>query len=176
METYPQAVDTILEGGNEIGHHGYMHENPVPQNQDEQAMWMDRAITVIEKMTGKRPRGWRAPLYKFSNHSADLLIERGFCYDASLMGDDVPYILETDKGKLVELPSHWGLDDWPQWVQSMDLDYMMPIRSPGAGWEIFEQEFEAAYKYGDCGYLYATRLLQDVYRDGILLHGFWNVF
>ncbi len=30
----------------------------------------------------------------------------------------------------------------------MDLDYMMPIRSPRAGWEIFEQEFEAAYKYG----------------------------
>ena len=148
METYPQAVDTILEGGNEIGHHGYMHENPVPQSQDEQAKWMDRAITVIEEMTGKRPRGWRAPLYNFSNHSADLLIERGFCYDASLMGDDVPYIIETGKGSLVELPSHWGLDDWPQWVQSMDLDYMMPIRSPRAGWEIFEQEFEAAYKYG----------------------------
>lgn len=148
METYPQAVETILEGGNEIGHHGYMHENPVPQSRDEQAMWMDRAITVLEKMTGAKPRGWRAPLYNFSNHSADLLIERGFRYDASLMGDDVPYIIETDQGSLVELPSHWGLDDWPQWVQSMDLDYMMPIRSPRAGWEIFEQEFEAAYKYG----------------------------
>jgi len=111
-------------------------------------MWLDRAIAVIEKMTGQKPRGWRAPLYNFSNHSADLLVERGFRYDASLMGDDVPYVIETESDSLIELPSHWGLDDWPQWVQSMDLDYMMPIRSPRSGWDIFVQEFEAAYKYG----------------------------
>ena len=148
METYPQAVETILKGGHEIGHHGYLHENPVHQSRKEQALWMDRASEVIERMTGVWPRGWRAPLYNFSNHSADLLVERGFRYDASLMGDDVPYLIETTGGRLVELPSHWGLDDWPQYVQSMDLDYMMPIRAPRTGWEPFTQEFEAAYRYG----------------------------
>jgi peptidoglycan-N-acetylglucosamine deacetylase len=148
METYPEAVETILKGGHEIGQHGYLHENPVPQNRDEQAMWMDRCIEVIQRMTGQKPRGWRAPLYNFSNHSAELLVERGFRYDASLMGDDVPYVVEAEGGSLVELPSHWGLDDWPQYVQSMDLDYMMPIRAPRTGWEPFEQEFEAAYRHG----------------------------
>ena len=64
------------------------------------------------------------------------------------MGDDQPYFLKGQKGKIVELPSHWGMDDWPQYVQSIDLDYMMPIRSPRSGWEIFEQEFEAAYEFG----------------------------
>jgi hypothetical protein len=39
----------------------------------------------------------------------------------SITGDDVPYILQTDQGELVELPSHWGLDDWPQYVHNMDL-------------------------------------------------------
>ncbi|MEM9577858.1 MAG: polysaccharide deacetylase [Pseudomonadota bacterium] len=148
METYPEAVETILKGGHEIGQHGYLHENPVPQSRDEQAMWMDRCIEVIQRMTGQKPRGWRAPLYNFSNHSADLLVERGFRYDASLMGDDVPYIVEAKGGSLVELPSHWGLDDWPQYVQSMDLDYMMPIRAPRTGWEPFVQEFDAAYRHG----------------------------
>ncbi|KUJ85419.1 ribulose phosphate epimerase [Ruegeria marisrubri] len=148
METYPDAVEAILKGGHEIGQHGYLHENPVHQSREEQAEWMDRSIEVIDRMTGQHPRGWRAPLYNFSNHSAELLIERGFRYDASLMGDDVPYIVDGKGGSFVELPSHWGLDDWPQYVQSMDLDYMMPIRSPKTGWEPFVQEFEAAYRHG----------------------------
>lgn len=56
--------------------------------------------------------------------------------------------LECDAGRLVELPSHWGLDDWAQYVQSMDLDYMMPIRAPEQGFAAFAQEFEAAYRHG----------------------------
>lgn len=148
MERYPRAVEAMLAGDNEIAQHGYLHENPQTQSREEQAYWLDRCSEVIVRMTGQRPRGWRAPLYNFSNHSAELLAERGFLYDASLMGDDSPYLLTTDAGRLIELPSHWGLDDWPQYVQSMDLDYMMPVRSPRAGFEIFRQEFEAAYKYG----------------------------
>ena len=148
MERYPEAVEIVLGGGHEIGHHGYIHENPQPTSRNEEAYWLDRAIDTIVKMTGNKPRGWRAPLYNFSNYSASLLVERNFTYDASLMGDDIPYLISTDEGDLVELPSHWGLDDWPQYVQSMDLDYMMPIRAPRAGCEIFKQEFEAAYNYG----------------------------
>ncbi len=148
IETYPETVQIILEGGHEIGQHGHLHENPVGQSREEQAGWMDRSIEIIKRVTGQRPRGWRAPLYNFSDASTDLLIERGFRYDASLMGDDIPYVIENDAGSLIEIPSHWGLDDWPQYVQSMDLDYMMPIRAPETGWRAFVEEFEAAYLYG----------------------------
>ena len=148
IETYPQAVETILQGGHEIAHHGFLHEHPRELSDDEEAHWLDRGIEVIVKATGQRPRGWRAPLYNFSHRSADLLAIRGFAYDASLMGDDQPYLLESAKGRLVELPSHWGMDDWPQYVQSTDLDYMMPIRAPEQGLLPFVQEFEAAYAYG----------------------------
>lgn len=148
IETYPHAVEAILEGGHEIAHHGFLHEHPRELPDDEEAHWLDRGIEVIVKATGQRPRGWRAPLYNFSHRSAGLLAERGFTYDASLMGDDQPYLLESAKGRLVELPSHWGLDDWPQFVQSMDLDYMMPIRAPEQGLLPFAQEFEAAYAHG----------------------------
>lgn len=150
MEQYPEAVETILSGGNEVAHHSYIHENPLEQTRDDEAHWLDAGIDVHVRMTGRRPRGWRAPLYNFSANSLDLLLERGFEYDASLMGDDIPYLLESriDGRLLVEVPSHWGLDDWPQWVQSMDLDYMMPIRSPRTGFRIYEEEFEVARLYG----------------------------
>jgi peptidoglycan/xylan/chitin deacetylase (PgdA/CDA1 family) len=150
IEQYPAAVETMLAGGHELAHHGYIHENPQEQTREDEAHWLRAGIEVIERVSGKRPRGWRAPLYNFSDNSLDLLLEHGFLYDASLMADDMPYLIESRAtgGQLVELPSHWGLDDWPQWVQSFDLEYMMPIRSPSHGLRIYVEEFEAAYKYG----------------------------
>jgi peptidoglycan/xylan/chitin deacetylase (PgdA/CDA1 family) len=148
IEQYPEAVEAMVAGGHEIGHHGYIHENPNAAGREEEAYWLQRGIEVIERHTGQRPRGWRAPLYNFSDNSTDLLIEQGFLYDASLMGDDVPYILKTDRGELIELPSYWGMDDWPQFVHSMDLDYMMPIQSPERGIDVFREEFDAMWEHG----------------------------
>ena len=148
IERYPSAVKAMVDGGHEVAHHGYLHENPVGGSRSDQHYWLKYGIKVIENVTGRRPRGWRAPLYNFSDHSADLLVEEGFLYDASLMGDDVPYVLKTDKGELIELPSHWGMDDWPQYVQSMDLDYMMPIKAASRAVEVYQDEFDAMYEYG----------------------------
>ena len=147
-ENYPKAVEAILKGGHEIGQHGYLHEHPSELNDDEEAYCFNRSRESLERISGQTPRGFRAPLYNFSHRTGRLMAEAGFAYDASLMGDDQPYLLETGAGRLVELPSHWGLDDWPQYVQSMDLDYMMPIRAPSDGWRPFVEEFEAAYAYG----------------------------
>jgi len=148
IENYPAAVKAMVDGGHEVAHHGYLHENPVAGSREKEHYWLKRGIEIIVNATGQRPRGWRAPLYNFSDNSADLLIEEGFLYDASLMGDDVPYVLKTDNGELIELPAHWGVDDWPQFVQSMDLDYMMPIKAASRGIEVFREEFDAMHEYG----------------------------
>jgi peptidoglycan/xylan/chitin deacetylase (PgdA/CDA1 family) len=148
IEQYPKAIEAMLAGGHEVAHHGFIHENPHAGGRAQESYWLGRAIEVIEKFTGRRPRGSRAPLYNFSQSSPDLLLDQGILYDASLMGDDVPYILRAEKGDLIELPSHWGLDDWPQFVHTMDLDYMMPIKSPAGGIEVFRQEFDAMWQHG----------------------------
>ena len=148
IERYPKAVEAMVADGHEVAHHGYIHENPSAGSRDEEAYWLARAIEVIVKHTGQRPRGWRAPLYNFSDHSAELLIREGFRYDASLMGDDVPYLLRAGGGELIELPSHWGMDDWPPFVHSMDLDYQMQIMSPARAMEGFRAEFDAMWEHG----------------------------
>jgi peptidoglycan-N-acetylglucosamine deacetylase len=148
VERYPSAIETILKGGHEIGHHGYIHENPNELSPAEEAHWLEVGIDLLKRATGKAPRGWRAPLYNMSDISCDLLAERGFVYDASLMGDDKPYMLDTSKGSLVELPTHWGLDDWPQFVQSEDLGYFGNIMAPAMGFEPYIQEFNTIKKYG----------------------------
>ncbi len=150
MQQYPSAVDLILKGGHEIAHHGFLHENPIDFSCEGEEHWLERGMQIHKSMTGQLPRGWRAPLYNFSNDSIDLLLKKQFSYDASLMGEDIPYVIESRlTGKqLIEIPSHWGLDDWPQFVHSSDIDYVMPVRAPKDGLRAFIQEFEAAYKYG----------------------------
>ncbi|MBW2577339.1 MAG: polysaccharide deacetylase [Deltaproteobacteria bacterium] len=149
MEQYPDLVEAILEDGHEIAHHGYIHESPNKQaSREDERHWLQRGIDVIERMTGSRPRGWRAPLYDFSEHSADLLIEEGFLYDASLMGDDVPYILTTERGEIVELPSHWALDDWPQYAYMPEFKSEISVRAPDDAMRVYMAEFEAAHRYG----------------------------
>jgi len=148
MERYPELVDMILEGGHEIAAHGYLHENPNKLSPEDELYWLERQIDVICKMTGQRPRGWRAPLYNYSKHSTNYLIAQGFTYDASLMGDDIPYILKTDAGQIIELPSHWAMDDWPHYTHAPDMHYMMPIKSPDEAMNVFMSEFEVMYTYG----------------------------
>jgi len=145
---YPDVIRRIVDHGHEIGHHGYLHENPLEFNRDAQALLLDKGIDIIQQTTGVAPVGYRAPLYNYTNDTTDLLIERGFKYDASLMGDDIPYILRSQEKTLIELPSHWGCDDWPPFAHVPDLDYQMPVRSPSAGLNAFIEEFEAAYRWG----------------------------
>ncbi|MGI9501337.1 MAG: polysaccharide deacetylase family protein, partial [Geminicoccaceae bacterium] len=44
--------------------------------------------------------------------------------------------------------THWGVDDWPPYVHSLELDYVMQVMSPTRAMEGFREEFEAAYEAG----------------------------
>ena len=148
MERYPATVDAILHDGHEIAHHGYLHERPNELSRQDELYWLQRGSDVIVKMTGQRPRGIRCGSYKFSQHTLDLLVQEGFDYDASLFGDDVPYVLTNAHGSVVELPSHYGMDDWPHYMASRDFAYMMSIKSAQAGLDLFIEEFDAVWACG----------------------------
>ncbi len=149
IERYPKMVELILKDGHEIAHHGYLHEHPNELSAEEEAYWFKRSIEVIEKYTGQRPRGWRAPMYNYSRHSTSLLAQEGFLYESSLMADDMPYILKDRSSKeVIELPTHWGMDDWPQYTHNHDFGYAMPIASPDRAMEVYMAEFEAAWEHG----------------------------
>ena len=148
MERYPHLVEAVVEDGHEIGLHGYMHEVSWEQDPSAEERILDRGLEIAERLLGAPPVGWRAPLYGFSDRSAELLVTRGFLYDASLMGDDVPYLLRTPAGDLIELPSEWANDDWPQYAHSPDLDYLMQVRAPERAREVYTAEVDAAYQHG----------------------------
>ena len=115
MERYPASVEQILDDGHEIGHHHYLHEHANTMNAEMERYWFQRSKEVIISMTGQPPRGYRAATYRFSRNTLDILIDEGIRYDASLFGDDVPYVIANARGRTYEIPSHYGLDDWPHY-------------------------------------------------------------
>src|SRR5262249_45192543 len=77
MERYPDAVEAILKDGHEIGHHGYIHEDPTEIAAGLHRERFERALETHVTMTGRKPRGYRAPLYNATQAVLDLLIEHG---------------------------------------------------------------------------------------------------
>jgi peptidoglycan/xylan/chitin deacetylase (PgdA/CDA1 family) len=148
IEQYPAAVDAILEGGHEIGHHGYIHEDPIATKGKKQVAAFEKALAVHRKRVGRKPRGYRAPVYNVTQQVIDLLVGHGFLYDSSLMADDIPYLMKTKKGELWEAPVHWGTDDWPPFAHYAEIGYMMPVKSPSEGLATFWEEFDAQYEAG----------------------------
>lgn len=147
LEQYPQTVEAILAGGHEIGHHGYLHEDPIVTGAD-QRRWFERALDAHERICGARPVGYRAPVYNLNQTVIDLLVEYEFRYESSMMADDIPYRLKTAAGALYEMPVHWGCDDWPPFAHYDEIGYLMPVRAPSAGLAGFFEEFEAQYDAG----------------------------
>ena len=147
LETYPDTVEAILKDGHEIGHHGYLHEDPI-KTAGHQREWFERTLDAHQKICGVLPRGYRAPVYNITGEVIDLMIEHGLRYDSSMMADDIPYELKTEAGRLYEMPVHWGTDDWPPFAHYDEIGYMMPVRSPSQGLAGFWEEFEAQYQAG----------------------------
>ena len=90
IEKYPAQINLLLKHGHEIALHGYLHERSNEIDKDDELYWLSRGLEAFRKHLGAGPRGWRAPSFAFSKHSLRYLLEAGFEYDSSLMGDDIP--------------------------------------------------------------------------------------
>lgn len=79
-----EALAQIPADGHEVGNHSYFHEpwmhrRTAPEIDDELA----RAEETITLATGRRTRGFRGPGFVSSQTLVDVLVNRGYLYDAS---------------------------------------------------------------------------------------------
>ena len=142
----PKMVEMIQASGrHEIGIHGWIHENNTSLQREDEARLLRQAVERMTMLTGKRPVGYRAPSWNFSENTLSLLLELGFHYDSSLMADDRPYeILANGKPTgLVELPVEWILDDAPL-INPKGQAYTNPREIL----QVFKDEFDGAYEEG----------------------------
>jgi peptidoglycan/xylan/chitin deacetylase (PgdA/CDA1 family) len=152
LETYPEACRSVLEAGHEIGHHGWTHVPPASLSREQEEAELVRANEQIKKLTGRTARGYRSPSWDLSPHSVELLLEHGFYYESSMMGNDyTPYRvrlgdrIELQKpaafgkeSRLIEMPISWSLDDYPHFefvrTQNSVLQGLMNAEGVLANW------------------------------------------
>ncbi len=150
---YPGIVRDIVTAGHEIAHHGYLHEQPSALSRDAQIVNLDRGLDALAETAGVRPVGYRAPMWDLSWETPELLAERGFLYDSSLMDADAPYELSITPGaekSIVEIPIQWALDDWEQYCYLPDISGSGLIETPAKARELWNSEFEALHEEGGC--------------------------
>ncbi len=157
-DTFPEHCRRIAAAGHEFAHHGYCHEVPASLSREDEITVLQKGIDAIERVSGRRPVGYRSPSWDLSPYSLDLLLEHGFIYDSSLMADDfTPYLCRSgDAGDttgpyrfgqpvdLVELPVSWLLDDHPhfEWNAQRGSGHATPSDVE----EIWREEFEFMYE------------------------------
>ncbi|MFE2509065.1 polysaccharide deacetylase [Streptomyces naganishii] len=150
-DTYPDMVRSIVDEGHEVAHHGYLHEPMRGVDAAQEAEYLDRGLEALDRI-GVRPTGYRAPWWEMNWHTPDLLIERGFRYDSSLLDGDTPYRLcgtET-AGDLVEIPVDWALDDWEQYAFYPGWTGSGVIESPTKAHEMWLLEATAHHAENGC--------------------------
>jgi hypothetical protein len=108
-------------------------------------------IVLAERVGFQRFPVRGAPMWELNYHSPQLLADRGFLYDSSLMDADVPYELAVDGTRsIVEIPIQWALDDWEQYCYIPDFSGAGYIASPPVVLEMWSLEFEAIRAEGGC--------------------------
>jgi peptidoglycan-N-acetylglucosamine deacetylase len=142
------AVRPIFEAGYELGCHGNVHEAVHTLDAAAERRILGEQLDLYEQILGVRPTGYRSPSWSLNVRTPGLLKEFGFRYDSSLMGDDVPYFLETPHGRLAEVPVQWLLDDAPFYrhVYGASNAIAEPDRVVGQ----WIQEFRGMYRERAC--------------------------
>lgn len=86
-DQFPALVERIQADGHEIGTHGYHHRFVSRSTPDEFARDLERGIQAVERITGERPLGYRAPYFSINGGTAwvfDTLQAQGLRYDSSV--------------------------------------------------------------------------------------------
>ena len=173
IESFPKESELIVKYGHELGVHGYTHENPLAMSRQQEADVLDKCIELVTDLCGVRPVGYVAPWWELSPNTIDLLLERDFLYDRSVMEDDyTPHYLRrgdswtkidyTQEAKtwmkpwqpgeaveLVELPASWYLDDAPPMMFVKTFPNSHGWVNPRDVEDIWRDQFDWIYRHYD---------------------------
>ena len=90
--TYPEVVPMILEDGHEVGHHGHIHLRTDKVSTADAARGARAGLRGAGGGGSAPPAGYRSPAWEMTPETLRMLVDAGFAYDSSCMGDDRPYV------------------------------------------------------------------------------------
>jgi hypothetical protein len=187
-EEHPAVVLAIHQAGQDIACCGDRHEDFSRLSRAEQRTSMRTGCERLERLTGQRPTGFRAPAGSYAPGLVDDLRDAGLRWSSSWGGDDLPYLhpVGESSAALVEIPLHVELEDAPYFAfnlapavpasQARIAGYAEVLRN-------WQEDFAGFQRFGLC---YVMRLHPEILgtlgRSGLLhewlgwlkaQHGVW---
>jgi peptidoglycan/xylan/chitin deacetylase (PgdA/CDA1 family) len=138
----------IRDAGHEIGAHGNVHEAVAFLDEAQEKRVLQEQLAILKDQLGVVPAGYRSPSWDVNVWTPALLKTHGFRYDSSLMGNDVPYALDTPAGPLTEIPVQWIMDDAPLFRHVYGATNA--IADPGRVLQMWSKEFAAMHRENGC--------------------------
>lgn len=155
IEKYPEQVKAVVTAGHEIAYHGYLHDsNYKPLSQAQELANMEKAEALIEKVSGRRPVGHRAPGGFPQPYYVEMLRERGYKYSSQLSPEiccDWAYAYER-QGKrlpLIEMCTDVMTDDFPYFYMSLSRPVHRNLCNNDTVYEIWQDEYDGRVAEGD---------------------------
>jgi peptidoglycan/xylan/chitin deacetylase (PgdA/CDA1 family) len=178
---FPQTVVDIAAAGHEVGHHGWVHENPATATPERERWILEKGLEALDNVAGIRPVGYRSPGWDNSPSTVPLLLEYGFKYESSLMGGEYDGYWcrvgdewsKTEPWKfgkpvdLVELPVSWMLDDFPHFEAIIGVN--PGYKSPRDLLQVWIDEFDYLYDKIGAGIFNVTMHPQTIGRGARML-------
>ncbi len=116
-QQHPDLAPRIAAEGHELASHGWSHRLVTELTPEEFGVELAQTADLLERQTGYRPWGFRAPRWSLSRETTPwafaTLAAQGYRYDSSLtplaligdpQGHRSPHRIETPSGHLWELP------------------------------------------------------------------------
>ncbi len=171
IETFPSAVQAVVESGAEIGLHGYSHEGIYQMTEEQETDVLLKCIDVATKLCGgKKPRGYRAPMYTIRETTVKLLRQHEFLYDTSLMHhDSQPYFTPNDPPiKTIDFsqPASSWLHPTEIATQSFPANGQHPLVEIPCGWyneDMMPLQY-LPHLANSMGYV-STRVVEQMWKD-----------
>jgi peptidoglycan-N-acetylglucosamine deacetylase len=81
---YPDLIREIADQGHEIATHGLRHVDIPVLGPDRFARELVESMDILERLTGRRPTGYRAPNLVYPAWATKVLEDHGLVYDSSI--------------------------------------------------------------------------------------------
>lgn len=112
-ERYPSIIRDIVAAGHEIIAHSTDMNGTIATGvaEAEERALIVQSLDRLERVAGVRPKGWLSIARSQSFETPRLLAEAGVAYQCDWVNDDLPYVMTTSAGPIVNLPLNHELSD-----------------------------------------------------------------
>ena len=138
-DVYPSAAERAASAGWDFVGHSWFQRS-LKEVEDEEAE-VRRSLDRLEKLTGKRVRGWFGAGGGETVRTPEVLKRCGLEFTHDWLLDDLPCWMSTAEGPLLCLPYTWEINDVPMWaVQGQSSDEL--LKRLTATLDVLEREVE----------------------------------